>query len=224
MLRAEDISIGYGGKVLAEGIDFSLGPGECVLLCGANGSGKSTLLRVLAGMDRAMKGRVVSDSGVIMLPTGIPKVRGFTVREFIRAACFSGTDIWGRCPAGMEKKISRSLGILGIGGLAGHELTGISDGEFQKACIASALARDASVLLLDEPTVFLDVDSRMTVMETLRGIAEEEKIAVLYSSHDIHESASSCSRILGISLESRFLDSGICGKEKVLSSCFRKYR
>ena len=195
MLSIKDISIGYEGKPLASGISFSLREGECVLLCGPNGSGKTTLLRKIASL---------SDEAV-MVPTRIPKVKGFTVREFLETSAYALTDALGRMSQRGQERLDAALEELGITHLAQRDISTLSDGEFQKACIATALARDASVLLLDEPTAFLDVEARMAVLETLRRISATR--AVLFSSHDIRDAAPLCTRVLGLDGKGGFADS-----------------
>lgn len=224
MLRINDITIGYGSKAIVDGISFEVVPGECILVCGANGSGKTTLMKTVAGVMKPMRGTVSGDGTMVLVPTGIPKVKGFTLREFVRTGCYSETDIWGRASKALESSMDEAINLLGIGHLEDRDISEVSDGEFQKACIASALTRRASVLLLDEPTAFLDVDSRTMVLQALRKVAAEKGIAVLFSSHDIHESASVCTRIIGISSTGRFVDSSLSGKEDVLSQCFASLR
>lgn len=215
MLSVKDISIGHGDRTLASGISFTLTDGECVLLCGPNGSGKTTLLRRLSALNP--KGQ-----GAVLLPTRIPKVKGFTVREFIRTSEYAATDAFGRMDAKAARMAEDAMQTLGIGHLAGRDISTLSDGEFQKACIATALARDASVILLDEPTAFLDVDARAEVLAALRQISRTR--AVLFSSHDIHEAAAVCTRVMGLDGKGGFADSasGI-EKTEILKKVFSAY-
>ena len=223
MVRTEELSIGYGGRSMVEGISFEACPGECILLCGSNGSGKSTLMKTLAGLLQPIGGRIACDGTMVLVPTGIPKVKGFTMREFIRTGCYRDTNLWGKASERMSSEMEEAMDLLDIAGLADRDISEISDGEFQKACIASALTRNASVLLLDEPTAFLDVDSRATVLQALAKIAMEKGKTILFSSHDIHESAAVCTRILGIGRTGRFADSLLSSKENVLSECFASF-
>ena len=90
---SDNLAVGYDGAALACGISFSIGPGECVLLCGANGIGKSTLLKTMAGLCGPVGGtcRFEPDNAghhLVMVPPKIPKVPGFAVEEFIAAGCF----------------------------------------------------------------------------------------------------------------------------------------
>ena len=192
MIEARDISIGYSGRVLASGLSFRVADGECVLLRGSNGSGKTTLLRTLAGTLKPVSGSLKTGK-VIMVPTRIPKVKGFTVRDFV------ATATWHQAVSGTEEAaIARALESVGISGMAGRDISTLSDGEFQKACIAAALVRDADTLLLDEPTAFLDVESRIAVMELLKHIARGGR-AVLFSSHDIYDAERICDRTISLS-------------------------
>ncbi|MBR1573281.1 MAG: ABC transporter ATP-binding protein [Bacteroidales bacterium] len=212
MLAVDHISVGYAGKTLAEGITFRLEPGECVLLCGANGSGKTTLLRTLAGLD----------SGCVMLPARIPKVPGFTLRAFIRTGCYRENSLGGKLTPEGEKALEEALELLGISHLGDQDIATLSDGEFQKGCIATALVRRAETLLLDEPTAFLDADSRLAVLQALRTVSRTR--AVLFSSHDLQDSAAVCTRIMGFSRDGRFLDTAAgWGREALLKECFREY-
>lgn len=222
MLRLKDITIGHDGHSLIKDISFEISEGECILLCGANGSGKSTLMKTIAGLQNKISGEIITEASIVMIPTGIPKIKGFSVIDFIQTGCYKQTDLWGRRTPKMEKSIYNALEFIGIENLAMRDISMISDGEFQKVCIASAMTRDAGILLLDEPTAFLDVDSRIMVLESLKEITKEKKISMIFSSHDIYDSAAICSRIFGIGKDRIFRDSAESSKEEVLSSCFKK--
>ena len=225
LIKAEEFSAGYGRTPLFSAADFELMAGECVFLCGANGSGKSTLMKTLAGLLPPVTGRVLRPTGarVAMIPTGIPKVKGFTLREFVMTGCFSRSDWSGRLSPEAENDADAALESLGIAGLGDRDLTRLSDGEFQKACTASALAGKAGVLLLDEPTAYLDAENRISVLGTLKKVARETETAIMFSSHDLSESASVCDRVFAIGADGMFR----CGsgdgdeKNKVISSIFR---
>lgn len=161
-MEIRNLAIGYKGRPILENINFDIFRGDCIMLCGANGSGKTTLLRTLAGYS--------PDITAVMIPTGIPKVQGFTLRDFVRVSCFRQSDLTGRLSPQDSAALDSALSTLGITGLAGRDISTLSDGEFQKACIASALVRRADLILLDEPTAFLDPMNRISVLTTLRSL------------------------------------------------------
>ncbi len=197
--KVSGLSVGYAGRVLIEDVSFEVGPGECVLLCGANGIGKSTLLRIVAGQEMPLSGNAGFDEAghiATLIPARVPKVQGFTVMQFVEASCFRRTDWLGRLTPEQESHICGTLEKLGIGGLSDRDISTLSDGEFQKAVIASAIAQESDLVLLDEPTAFLDVDSRVEILSLLRDVACDK--AVIFSSHDIYEASRYCTRAFGV--------------------------
>lgn len=224
MIKAENISIGYRGRIVAKEISFTASRSECILLCGANGSGKTTLLRTIAGLQKPLEGTIKTDGTVVMIPAYIPKVRGFTMREFILTGCYRETNLWGRASTKAKNNLGEASSLLGIERLLDKDISAASDGEFRKACIASAFVQDADTVLLDEPTAYLDVDSRALVLRTLNDIAKRKNVCIIFSSHDIMESYGNCDRVLGIGKEGKFLDSEKSTKMDVLYSCFESLK
>jgi len=103
--------------------------------------------------------------------------------------------------------MEEALKMLGIEGLKGRDISTLSDGEFQKACLATGLTRRAEVLLLDEPTAHLDVENRIDVLRTLREVARKTGTAVLFSSHDLHDALRVADRVFALTRDGRFLAS-----------------
>ena len=196
MLKVDHLTIGYDGRELVRDISFELAPGECVLLAGPNGTGKTTLLKALAA------------EGVVLIPTNIPKVKGFTVEAFVRTGCYRESDWRGRISKEVEGRMEEALKMLGIEELRKRDISTLSDGEFQKACLATGLTRKAEVLLLDEPTAHLDVENRIDVLRTLREVARKTGTAVLFSSHDLHDALRVADRVFALTRDGRFLASG----------------
>ncbi len=172
----KDLVIGYWAKdPVNRGINLSVADGEMVLLKGPNGSGKTTFLKTLAGLIPPLAGSFYAP-GAVLVPTRIPKIKGFTVTEFIDT-CLSFTS-----KAGNKKySVSAVLEKLGLGELEERDITTLSDGQFQKVCICPAVASGKKLLLLDEPTAFLDADSKVQLMEFLKSL----KATILLSSHDL---------------------------------------
>ena len=144
----------------------------------------------------------------ILIPTNIPKVKGFTVEAFVRTGCYRESDWRGRISKEVEGRMEEALKMLGIEALRKRDISTLSDGEFQKACLATGLTRRAKVLLLDEPTAHLDVENRVDVLRTLREVARKTGTAVLFSSHDLHDALPMADRIFALTRGGHFLASG----------------
>ena len=176
------------------------------MLCGANGSGKTTLMKTLA-FAKEVKADMAGEC--IMIPARIPKVSGFTLKEFVRISCYSKSDMYGKLAPKEESAMEQAIANLGLSHLADREISTLSDGEFQKAGIASALVRKASVILLDEPTAFLDAQNRISVLNTLRDICRREhggsrRPAIIFSTHDLHDGLKVCTKVFAIGADGRF--------------------
>lgn len=209
LIRKDGITIGHKDRILCSGVTFDIREGDCIMLCGANGSGKTTLLRSLCGED------------AVMIPTRIPKVAGFTLREFVRISCFSRSDMGGRLSAEDENAIDSALENLGLSQISGQDILTLSDGEYQKAAIASALVRKASVILLDEPTAFLDAENRISVLRTLRSLCDTCGTAIVFSTHDLHDGMEVATKVFAIGADGMFR-SAETGFADCIGTIFRK--
>ena len=203
LLDVKGMTIGHRNRELYSGVDIEIREGECIMLCGANGSGKTTLLKALAGM---------KDKDIVM----IPKVEGFTLREFIRISCFSQSDLAGRLSPEQESQIDKVLELMGLSELASRDISTLSDGEFQKGSIAAALVRKASIILLDEPTAFLDAENRISVLRTLKQLCGTPNgPAVMFSTHDLHDGLAVCDKVVALGSDGIVRTAGTNLKETV---------
>ena len=155
----------------------------------------------------------------ILIPTGIPKVKGFTLEAFVRTGCFRESNWAGKLNAETEQRLQGTLERLGISHLASRDLSTLSDGEFQKGCLAIGLVRQARLLLLDEPTAFLDVDGRLAVLRTLADVARSTGTAILFSSHDLHDALRVATRVLAFT-PAGLLASSPTNREDILRQAF----
>ena len=180
-------------------------------------------LKIGRGWPQVCAPRPSAAKKCILIPTGIPKVKGFTLEEFVRTGCYRESNWAGRLNKETEGRLENALELLGIGHLRGKDIASLSDGEFQKACIAVGLTRKADILLLDEPTAFLDPDGRAMVLRTLRTVAESAGISVLFSSHDLHAAVEAAHRVLAFT-PGALLESTPANKASILSAAFPAIR
>lgn len=206
-----NISLAYADRILCEGIclDLPIKGGALVMLCGANGSGKSTLLRRIAE----------ECPRTVMIPTGIPKVKGFSLRQFIETGCYRMSNWKGRLSKDSEARIDQALECMELQEKSNQDISTLSDGEFQKACMAVALAIGGDIILLDEPTAFLDPENRRSVLKALRDVADGGK-TVIFSSHDIAEGVKHCTATWAIGVDKKFHKSDENGTQKCIESIF----
>lgn len=208
-LTAQALAVGYHGKPLFSGIDLHLAPGTLTALLGVNGIGKSTLLRTLAGLQRALGGTVEIGGRpvagmsaaerarhVAMVLTGRPRAGMLDVRTLVGLGRQPWTGPWGKLAPQDHELVHRAMEQAGVAHLAKRALATCSDGECQKALIARALAQQTPVILLDEPTAFLDLPNRAALVRVLRQSASEAGRTVLFSSHDLQLALDMCDALL----------------------------
>ena len=177
-------------------------------LIGANGAGKSTLLRTIAGFQLPIEGTVLlgGDDVRTLSPrqraermavvlTDRPDVMCTTVWEMVATGRAPFTGFWGRLSGKDRDIVTHSLCLVGIEHMSDRTVTTLSDGERQKVMIAKALAQQTPIIILDEPTAFLDYPSKVEVMQLLKLIAHEEHKTVLLSTHDLELAVSSADRL-----------------------------
>jgi len=184
--------------VVSYGLNLELHPGELICLVGPNGSGKSTLLRTITGLQKALTGEVLLHgnpiesydnkalakviSVVLTTPIQVGAMRAY---DLVGLGRFPFTDMFDQMREEDHKVVRTALEMAGATPLAERFVHTLSDGERQKVMIARALAQEPSLLMLDEPTAFLDLPGRVSVMQLLRDLAHGHDKAILTSTHDL---------------------------------------
>ncbi len=212
-LATHNLSVGYAPsrkmtRIVAESLNLTVSGGEFVCLLGPNGAGKSTLLRTLAGMQAPLAGRVDIDGTDLHALTANQRAKKLAVvlTERVSPGLLTGWELvaLGRHPhtgwmGGVSeqdvKAVKRAVAAVGAEHLAPRTFIELSDGERQKLMIARALAQEPHVLLLDEPTAFLDAPRRAELMILLRQVARTANCAVLASTHDLQLAQRSADRL-----------------------------
>ena len=205
ILTARDLAVGYRNgsqtTTLLSGLNLNLEKGKLVALLGQNGAGKSTLLRALTCDERPLAGSIEVNGRDLLEMSQKDRSRliGLVSTERIQAGALTVTELvglgrqphtgfLGRLDDEDRAIIQQSMADAGIISKANDYMASLSDGERQKAMIARALAQQTPIIILDEPTAFLDVASRIETMRLLQTLAHDRGKAVLLSSHDISQS------------------------------------
>lgn len=205
MIRFESLSIGYGDRMLVRDACAEIPDGSFTALLGRNGSGKSTLLSAICGAKRDYSGKIYADSvdvgsipqyrlasAVSYVSTERVRVPGMTCIELVSLgrAPYTGWD--GRLSGKDKEIVLHALELTGMEGFAHRRMERMSDGECQRVMIARALAQDTPVILLDEPTSFLDYPNRRDLCSLLAGLAHDEGKTVLCSTHELEIALGMC--------------------------------
>lgn len=212
IITTENLSIGYsekgGKKIIKKDINLNALHGELVALIGGNGVGKSTLLRTLAGFQPFLSGNVLVKgkdlsnyrekelaSLLSFVSTEIIRVSNLSVFDLVALGRYPHTNWSGRLNEEDRQKVEEALEMVGLQGYENRMINYISDGERQKTMIARTLAQDTDIILLDEPTAFLDLSNKYEIVHILHRLAGERGKTILFSTHDLTTAIAECDRI-----------------------------
>lgn len=208
MIRLENITVGYGEHILLRDITANFASGALTALVGRNGTGKSTLMRAITGLGEYISGEVILGGRRIkdMTSAEMSQTIAFVNTERVRVANLSCRDVvslgrapytnWiGKMQPEDEQIVMRSLSLVGMESYANRSMDRMSDGECQRVMIARALAQQTPVILLDEPTSFLDMPNRYDLCSLLASLAHDEGKCVLFSTHELDIAISLCDSI-----------------------------
>jgi len=198
VIEISNLKIGYPREMVHEAIDAQLFAGRLTSLLGLNGAGKSTLLRTICGFQPALGGEICINGrhlkeysqgelsriiGVVL--TEKTNAGGITVGELVALGRHPYTGFFGRMNKADYKIVDEAIEAVGMSSKADCYVSELSDGEKQKVMIAKVLSQQCPVILLDEPTAYLDVTSRIETMSLLHRLAATQNKAVLLSTHDL---------------------------------------
>lgn len=197
-ISSKELSVGYGKKVVVSGLGFEVRAGEILTIIGPNGAGKSTILKTIAAQLPAIAGSVsVNDTDISLLSSHkAAQTLSVCLTERITAEKMTCADVvsTGRYPytgllgilSDSDRKIVReAMELTGISHLADTDIRCISDGQRQTVMLARAVAQEPQVLILDEPTSFLDINNKLRLLELLRELVRSRNIAVVQTLHEL---------------------------------------
>ena len=209
ILEARDLSAGYGDGFVLRGVSLAVRPGEFVAVLGPNGSGKSTLIKAVQSLLGNVRGEVLCGgqdvfrmgprriaARIAYVPQLADPVFEYTVEEVVRMGRFARQGRLERASAEDEAAVAEAMRSTGVAGLGAKRLSQLSGGERQRAFIARALAQDTPLLLLDEPSLHLDIGYQAEVYGLLKGLQEDKGKAVVAAEHNINLAAAYAGRLV----------------------------
>ncbi|KQO64977.1 ABC transporter ATP-binding protein [Curtobacterium sp. Leaf261] len=225
-LLADHVTVAYDGVDVVHAADLALRPGQVTALVGPNGSGKSTLLRTIARLQTARVGTLrlaTPDSDesvdgfalsirefarhVALLTQGRPTPGGLRVRDVVAFGRYPHRGRWGRPDPDGGRAVDRAIAVTGVADLADRGVDQLSGGQLQRVWLASCLAQETGVLLLDEPTTYLDLRYQVELLDLVRDLADSRRIAVGVVLHDLDQAAAVADRVALLS-DGRIVASG----------------
>lgn len=198
ILHTKDLAVGYGGSVLIDGIALAVRPGEILTLIGPNGAGKSTILKTITRQLKPLAGAIWLDGRAM---TGLPERQlartmsilmtervdpeRMTCEEVVSAGRYPYTGRLGILSAQDRAQVAAAMELVHVSSLRNREFSQISDGQRQRVMLARAICQEPQVLLLDEPTSYLDVRHKLELLAILKELALQKKVAVVMTLHEL---------------------------------------
>ena len=217
--QTSQLTVGYDGKPLIRDITINIEKGEIVTLIGPNGAGKSTILKSITRQLKAIAGTVVLDgqslsslshrelaTRMAVVLTERMKPELMTCRDIVATGRYPYTGRLGLLTREDEKKVSAAMETVHAGELSHRDFNAISDGQRQRILLARAICQEPEIIILDEPTSYLDIRHKLELLSILRSMAKEKGITVIMSLHEID-------------LAQKISDKIICVKGDTIGSC-----
>lgn len=203
LVRFEGVALGYGGRPVLEGLDFTLCRGDFLGLVGPNGAGKSTVVKALLGLLKPVRGRIVYEAplheelefGYVPQRHTLDALFPLTVREIVAMARYRSAGLLRRPGRDDREAVEHALDAVRIRDLAGRRFGELSGGQRQRSLIARALATGANCLVLDEPTDGMDLPSQEAILTLVQRLHEDEGLTVVLVSHLLNEVANFVDRL-----------------------------
>lgn len=209
-INTEKLTVGYKGKSIVDDINININKGEIVVLIGPNGAGKSTILKSIAGQLRNLSGNIFIDNEDLskikitelsrklsFVSTDRIKQEMITCKEVVSLGRYPYTDRFGNITNEDEKKITEAIIRVNAIDISENEYSKVSDGQKQKIKIAMAICQEPEIIILDEPTSFLDIKHKLEILSILKSMACEG-VTVIMSLHEIEFARMIADTVIGI--------------------------
>ena len=209
ILHTRDLAVGYGGKALIDDIALTVRPGEILTLIGPNGAGKSTILKTITRQLKPVAGTIWLDGKAL---SGLPErdlartmsilmtervdPERMTCEDVVSAGRYPYTGRLGILSAQDRAQVAAAMELVHVSDLRDREFSQISDGQRQRVMLARAICQEPKVLLLDEPTSFLDVRHKLELLAILKELALNQKVAVVMTLHELDLAQKASDKIL----------------------------
>jgi len=200
MIRLENITLSYDARTILRDVSLHLHAGEFCALVGRNGAGKSTLLRALTSHhDTQINGTALGEmsaeklaQSVAIVTTERIRIENLLVEDLVAMGRAPYTNWVGHLQDIDREIVNKAIEAVGMGDFVGRDTSSLSDGELQRVMIARAIAQQTPIILLDEPTAFLDIPTRFEVCRLLADLAHKEGKCILFSTHDVDAALPVC--------------------------------
>jgi len=235
VLSCQALTLSYGATAVIDRLDLAIGAGSITGLIGANGSGKSTLLRGMGRLLKPVSGTVLLDGTPIhamptravarrlaVLPQNPVAPELITVEELVAQGRTPHQGLLGQWSVADARAVERAIALTDLAAMRARPVDTLSGGQRQRAWIAMILAQETDILLLDEPTTFLDLAHQMEILELLRSLKQQRGATIVVVLHDLNQAARYCDQLVVLG-EGRIVAAGPPGEiltEAVVEAAF----
>ena len=221
VIRTEHLDSGYGHKVIVAGAEIIVQPGEIVTLIGPNGAGKSTVLKTIAGQLEPVAGTIyigdeerssytlsdIAKKQAVMLTERNPAEK-MTCEEVISLGRYPYTGRLGILSENDKKNVRDTMDLVPVAELADRSYDHISDGQRQRVLLARAICQEPEIMILDEPTSYLDIRHKLEFLDLLRNLTRERKIGVIMSMHELELAHLIADKVICVSADGKVEKTG----------------
>ncbi|SFB12214.1 MULTISPECIES: ABC transporter ATP-binding protein [unclassified Bacillus (in: firmicutes)] len=227
-IETKNLSLSYGDSIIIKELDLKIPKGEITVFIGGNGCGKSTLLRSIARLLKPKSGTVLLEGDAIanlstkevarrmaILPQSPVAPEGLTVLQLVKQGRYPYQSWLRQWSEEDEMKVEKALKATGLTGLKDRSVDSLSGGQRQRAWIAMTLAQDTDILLLDEPTTYLDLTHQIEILDLLFELNEQEQRTIVMVLHDLNLACRYAHNIVAIKDQKIFAE----GKPETVINC-----